>query len=66
MSQITGRIFDGVKGIVGTYKGFIQNFAGDGVLAVFGFPRAHEDDALRAIRAAQENPRFCRAIEPPL
>ena len=42
VSQITGRIFDGVKEILRKYEGAIENFPGDGVLALFGFPRAHE------------------------
>ena len=34
------------------YDGFTAKFMGDGVLVYFGFPRAHEDDAERAVRAA--------------
>ena len=33
------------------YDGFIARYMGDGVLVYFGYPRAHEDDAERAIRA---------------
>ena len=62
--QITGRIFDGIKGIVGKYEGFIEKFAGDGVLILFGVPRAHEDDALRAIRAAQEIHHLVNGLSP--
>ncbi len=36
------------------YDGLISRFVGDGVFACFGFPRAHEDDAVRAIRAGLE------------
>jgi class 3 adenylate cyclase len=37
--------------VMPTYDGFIAKFMGDGVLAYFGYPRAHEDDAERAVRA---------------
>jgi class 3 adenylate cyclase/predicted ATPase len=37
--------------VLQTYDGFLAQFLGDGVLAYFGYPRAHEDDAERAVRA---------------
>jgi class 3 adenylate cyclase/predicted ATPase len=37
--------------ILQSYDGFLGDFRGDGVLAYFGYPRAHEDDAERAVRA---------------
>jgi class 3 adenylate cyclase len=40
-----------VSGVVASYDGFVAQFMGDGVLAYFGYPRAHEDDAERAVRA---------------
>jgi class 3 adenylate cyclase/predicted ATPase/ABC-type transport system involved in cytochrome c biogenesis ATPase subunit len=38
--------------IVQAYDGFVGDFRGDGILAYFGYPRAHEDDAERTVRAA--------------
>jgi class 3 adenylate cyclase len=38
--------------IMPTYEGFLAEFRGDGILAYFGYPRAHEDDAERTVRAA--------------
>src|SRR6516162_3837506 len=40
--------------IVQGYDGFVGDFRGDGILAYFGYPRAHEDDAERTVRAALE------------
>ncbi|MDA9497086.1 adenylate/guanylate cyclase domain-containing protein [Bradyrhizobium sp. CCBAU 11357] len=37
--------------VVGAYDGRIARFVGDGILVYFGYPRAHEDDAERAVRA---------------
>jgi len=43
-----------VSGVIARYDGFVAKFMGDGVLAYFGYPRAHEDDAERAVRAGLE------------
>src|SRR5262249_40745361 len=45
---------DAVSGVVARYDGFVAKYMGDGVLAYFGYPRAHEDDAERAVRAGLE------------
>ena len=44
--------FDRAKAHIDTYGGTVEKFAGDSVLAVFGVPITHEDDAERAVRAA--------------
>ena len=54
VKEITSSIFDGVRKVVDKYEGFIERFEGDGFLALFGVPRTHEDDPIRAIRAARE------------
>src|SRR3989475_9129264 len=43
--------FDRVSHCVTTHGGIVEKFAGDGVMAAFGIPQAHEDDAERAVRA---------------
>ena len=40
-----------VAGVVTAFDGFVGRYMGDGVLVYFGYPRAHEDDAERAVRA---------------
>lgn len=40
-----------VTALVARYDGFVARYMGDGVLAYYGYPRAHEDDAERAVRA---------------
>src|SRR5436853_268567 len=37
--------------VIATYDGSLARFVGDGILAYFGYPRAHEDDAERTVRA---------------
>jgi len=42
------------SGAIARYDGFVAKFMGDGIFAYFGFPRAHEDDAARAVHAGLE------------
>ena len=46
------RFFEAVSGCVVAHGGIVEKFAGDAVMAAFGVPLAHEDDADRAVRAA--------------
>jgi len=48
------RYFDLSREVLERYGGTVEKFVGDAVMAVFGIPELHEDDAVRAIRAAAE------------
>lgn len=50
--EIMGRIFACAADVVGRYGGRIEKFIGDAIMAIFGVPQAHEDDPVRAVRAA--------------
>ena len=51
---LLARYFERMSAIVERHGGSVEKFIGDAVMAVFGVPVAHEDDALRAVRAAAE------------
>ena len=48
------RYFEDLRVILERHGGTVEKFVGDAVMAVFGIPTSHEDDALRAVRAAAE------------
>jgi class 3 adenylate cyclase len=48
------RYFHEMRSAIERHGGTVEKFIGDAVMAVFGVPEAHEDDALRAVRAASE------------
>src|SRR3954449_7285083 len=54
LRALLARYFERMKAIVESHGGTVEKFIGDAVMAVFGVPLAHEDDALRACRAAVE------------
>src|SRR4051812_6508636 len=54
LRALLARYFERMSGIVESHGGSVEKFIGDAVMAVFGVPAAHEDDALRACRAAVE------------
>ena len=52
--ELLSRYFEVARDVIGRYGGVIEKFIGDAVMAVWGTPVAHEDDAERAVRAALE------------
>jgi class 3 adenylate cyclase len=52
--KVMGRYFDEARACLERHGGTVEKFIGDAVMAVFGIPQVHEDDALRACRAAAE------------
>ena len=54
LRALLARYFERMKAIVERHGGSVEKFIGDAVMAVFGVPVLHEDDALRAVRAAVE------------
>src|SRR6476659_9564612 len=54
LRALLARYFERMKAIVERHGGSVEKFIGDAVMAVFGVPVVHEDDAFRAVRAAVE------------
>src|SRR5215208_2679616 len=54
MRSVMLRYFDEMRSVLEHHGGTVEKFIGDAVVAVFGVPTLHEDDALRAVRAADE------------
>jgi class 3 adenylate cyclase len=54
LRALLARYFERMRAIVERHGGSVEKFIGDAVMAVFGVPTVHEDDALRGVRAAVE------------
>ena len=54
LRRVMTRYFDEIRTVVEHHGGTVEKYIGDAVMAVFGVPVVHEDDALRAVRAATE------------
>src|SRR5437870_984141 len=54
LRALLARYFERMKAALESHGGTVEKFIGDAVMAVFGVPVVHEDDALRALRAAVE------------
>jgi class 3 adenylate cyclase/tetratricopeptide (TPR) repeat protein len=52
--RVVSRYFDAMQAVLERHGGTVEKFIGDAIMAVFGIPNLHEDDALRALRAANE------------
>src|SRR6185503_21107475 len=64
LRAVLTRYFDVMGDAIGAHGGVVEKFIGDAVLAVFGEPTVHEDDALRACRAAIDINRRLAELEP--
>jgi adenylate cyclase len=64
--EVIDPVIAGLSSIVGRYEGYVEKFAGDALLALFGAPVTHEDDAARALLVALEMhaelERLCREL----
>ena len=60
--RVMGRLFDELSAVIEHHGGTVEKFIGDAIMAVFGIPAVHEDDALRAVRAAVEMRRALEAL----
>ena len=64
--EVIDPVISGLSSIVGRYEGYVEKFAGDALLALFGAPVSHEDDAERALRVAldmhRELARLCEDL----
>src|SRR5947199_456064 len=52
LRRVMSRFFEQMSAVLERHGGTVEKFIGDAVMAVFGIPQLHEDDALRAVRAA--------------
>src|SRR5881296_3135129 len=52
--EVIDPVISGLSSVVGRYGGYVEKFAGDALMALFGAPVSHEDDAERALRVALE------------
>ncbi|MGH3041439.1 MAG: adenylate/guanylate cyclase domain-containing protein, partial [Gaiellaceae bacterium] len=52
--EVLARYFEEMRSVLDAHGGTVEKYIGDAIMAVFGLPAIHEDDALRAVRAALE------------
>jgi class 3 adenylate cyclase/tetratricopeptide (TPR) repeat protein len=54
LRDVLNQYFNTMRAVLERHGGTVEKYIGDAIMAVFGLPRLHEDDALRAVRAAAE------------
>jgi class 3 adenylate cyclase/tetratricopeptide (TPR) repeat protein len=54
LREVLNLYFNEMRTVLERHGGTVEKYIGDAIMAVFGLPRVHEDDALRAVRAAHE------------
>ena len=64
--RVMERFFEAMRAAIEHHGGTVEKFIGDAVMAVFGVPQVHEDDALRAVRAASEMRAALETLNPEL
>ena len=63
LREVMHRYFAEMREILQRHGGLVEKYIGDAIMAVFGLPRVHEDDALRAVRAAADMQRAARRTQ---
>src|SRR3954447_15961578 len=66
VAEVIDRVVRSLADVVGRHDGWIEKYAGDALLALFGAPRSHEDDAERALAVALEMHEALDALRPGL
>ncbi len=64
IQALSAAIQSKVSAILLKYNGYLERVIGDGIMAVFGLPMSHEDDPVRAIKAAREINQTVAALKP--
>jgi class 3 adenylate cyclase/tetratricopeptide (TPR) repeat protein len=62
LRELMSRYFTEMRAVLERHGGTVEKYIGDAIMAVFGLPVVHEDDALRAVRAAEEMQRTLVAL----
>jgi class 3 adenylate cyclase len=66
LRRVISRYFEAVSDVIGRHGGTVEKFIGDAVMAVFGVPAVHEDDARAKVQRAKVEQKFRRPnLRPP-